>query len=258
MKLSIICLCYNQEKSIIKLIKSIIYSNINCEIIIIDDNSKDNSVYNIQKLGFKNVYVIKNECNLNNQSYSRNIGIKKATGDYILFMDGDDYYNSYELKNFFNYLCANKPTDVVALTTLHLSKIFQYFTSLNFNEEEIFHSITMFCINKKFLLENNLFWNEDKYFVDGEDFYYTFLLLGLNPSIKFYNNFISVVIKHINSNTTNKYKNKNYINYLKSMCNDIIIYLYDKNIDLIKFVSVYEDNEIKRYLEVEHENYNDL
>lgn len=259
MKLSIICLCYNQENSIIKLIKSIKYSNINYEIIVIDDNSTDNSINLIQKLNLKNIIIIKNKTNLNNQSYSRNIGIKKSTGDYILFMDGDDYYNSYELKKLFNYICNNKPQNIISLNTLHIGKNIQYYTKLDFNQNEIFHSVTMFCIKKNFLIQNKLFWEEKKYYVDGEDFYYTFLVLGINPIIEYYDEFISIVIKNINSNTNNKYKKETYIKYLQSMCNDTILYLYNKNnINLIKYVNEYEKNEIQRYLEVQYENNHDL
>ncbi len=96
-KISFICLCYNQQNSIIKLIKSIQYSDISYEIIIIDDCSFDNSVQNIKSLKDNNIKLVQLDKNKNNQSLSRNIGVSCSTGNYIMFMDGDDYYNSYEL-----------------------------------------------------------------------------------------------------------------------------------------------------------------
>lgn len=250
MKISFICLCYNQEKSIIKLIKSIQYSNINYEIIIIDDDSTDNSIEKINKLNDKNILIIKNNKNLNNQSYSRNIGINNSTGDYIMYMDGDDYYNSYELNKLYNYL-KNNNNELIAINTIHIPDY--YTTYFTYNTEEILHSITLFCIKKDYLIKHNIEWDEKKYYVDGEDFYYTFELLTFNPFIEYSNFYTANVIKNINSNSHKKYKNKYYIQYIYNMCTDTILYCTENNnFNLIKYINAYEKNEINRYLGVNY------
>lgn len=251
MKISFICLCYNQQESIIKLIKSIQYSCINYEIIIIDDCSTDNSVNNIKQLKDNNIIIIENSVNLNNQSYSRNLGISKSTGDYIMYMDGDDYYNSYELHKLYKLLPVE--TDCISLNTIHLTE--NYITSFTYNTEEILHSVTLFCIKKDYLLKYNIKWEETKYYVDGEDFYYTFELLTFNPSILYTNLYTAHTIRTSNSNSLKKYKNKLYPKYIYNMCIDIILYCTsNNNFNLIKYINTYEINETDRYLEANNEN----
>lgn len=91
--ISIIIPCYNVEKYIEKCINSIenqIYKNI--EIIVVDDCSTDNTMNILKKLKgeYSNLQVYQNDKN-KGAAYSRNFAIKKAKGEYIGFIDGDDY-----------------------------------------------------------------------------------------------------------------------------------------------------------------------
>ena len=63
----------------------------NLEVILIDDKSHDNSkkIYNSFKSKIKNLTILKNSKNLG-VSLSRNKGLKKAKGEYIIFLDSDD------------------------------------------------------------------------------------------------------------------------------------------------------------------------
>lgn len=99
-KLTIIIPTYNSEKYIEKCIISILkqtYTNL--EIIIIDDNSSDNTYEICQKIQ-KDDLRIKPIRNSKNEgvSITRNLGIDIATGEYITFVDSDDYIeeNLYE------------------------------------------------------------------------------------------------------------------------------------------------------------------
>ncbi len=90
-KLSIIIPAYNVETYIEKCIDSINYSENNIEIIIIDDGSTDNTpnicdMYKMKNQNIK-VYHIEN----GGQARARNIGIDKAVGEYLMFIDSDDY-----------------------------------------------------------------------------------------------------------------------------------------------------------------------
>lgn len=93
-KISIIIPCYNVEKYVEKCIKSIMnqtYSEL--EVIVIDDKSTDGTYDVLLKL--KKEYndrfiLLQNEKN-SGLAYTRNFGVKKATGKYIGFIDSDDY-----------------------------------------------------------------------------------------------------------------------------------------------------------------------
>ena len=96
MELSIIVPAYNCEKSICICIDSILNSEYKSyEIIIINDGSTDNTVYTITNkyLSKNNIIIINLEKN-QGVSYCRNIGIEKASGEYITFVDADDYVST--------------------------------------------------------------------------------------------------------------------------------------------------------------------
>ena len=91
-KVSIIIPVYNVEGYLIKCIQSIVkqtYSNI--EIILINDGSTDESGSICKKMEeiYYNIKVI----NQNNKGVSaaRNAGLKESVGDYIMFVDPDDW-----------------------------------------------------------------------------------------------------------------------------------------------------------------------
>ena len=90
--LSIIIALYNSEEYIEKCIKSIVeqtYNNL--EIIIINDGSTDESLKICEQFQEKDKRIkIYNQKNTGVSS-ARNTGIAKATGDYITFVDSDDY-----------------------------------------------------------------------------------------------------------------------------------------------------------------------
>lgn len=86
---SIIVPVYNAEKTIGRTINSILSQSYrNIEIIIVDDGSVDNTKEIISKIkDDRLVYVKKNNSGV---SASRNLGIDKSNGKYIMFCDADD------------------------------------------------------------------------------------------------------------------------------------------------------------------------
>lgn len=103
-KVSILVAVYNVEKYIGQCIKSIIRQDYdNLEIILVDDCSADNSGKICDKYAEndKRIKVIHHKKNTR-QSGVRNTGLEHATGEYITFVDGDDWlasdFVSYMLK----------------------------------------------------------------------------------------------------------------------------------------------------------------
>lgn len=102
MRYSIIIPVYNAEKTILRCLTSIMVAlknySADAEIIIIDDGSTDNSLKICNQFRAKNVMIL-HHSNMGVSS-TRNVGIKYATGDYILFVDSDDYVS----EDMFNLL----------------------------------------------------------------------------------------------------------------------------------------------------------
>lgn len=97
MKISIITINYNNAEGLQRTLESIkIQKYKNYELLLIDGNSTDNSVEIIEKFGYK--YVSEPD---NGPFDAMNKGIKKATGDYCIFMNsGDSFYDETVLTQF--------------------------------------------------------------------------------------------------------------------------------------------------------------
>jgi glycosyltransferase involved in cell wall biosynthesis len=94
---SVIIPLFNKEKEIIRCLDSIFQQTYKSyEIIIIDDGSTDNSVRMINKLYGSLVRLV----SIRNQgvSFARNLGIKKANNEYVVFIDADDEWLPNHLK----------------------------------------------------------------------------------------------------------------------------------------------------------------
>lgn len=106
---SIIIPVYNAENSIENAIKSIINQSIgfeNIELIIVDDNSSDdtNSIVKNYSMQYENIKLIKLDKNSGAPGKPRNIGIKHATADYIVFSDADDKYLENALERYYEVI----------------------------------------------------------------------------------------------------------------------------------------------------------
>lgn len=104
-KISIVVAVYNAEKTLKKCVDFLLnqtYNNI--EIILVNDCSKDNSldICNEYSKANDNVKVISNERN-SGVSNTRNNGIDNSTGEYICFVDSDDYVESNYIEVLYYY-----------------------------------------------------------------------------------------------------------------------------------------------------------
>lgn len=116
-KVSVIIPTYKRSDSLVRAINSVLFQNYdNIEVIVVDDND-DNSIFrkeNEEKMrNFQNnkkvIYLkhIKNK----NGAAARNTGLKAATGDYITFLDDDDYFLPGRIEKLVNLLEKNKEYD---------------------------------------------------------------------------------------------------------------------------------------------------
>lgn len=113
-EISIIVPVFNAEKFLSRCIESLVNQNHyeSYEVILIDDGSTDNSgrICDEYAKKFNKIVVIhkKNE----GVSKARNLGIRKAQGEYITFVDSDDFVDNNMLINFYNII-KNKKDDII-------------------------------------------------------------------------------------------------------------------------------------------------
>lgn len=107
--ISIIIPLYNKEKVIIKTLQSVRdQSYHNWECVIVDDGSKDDSAIVVKefiKIDNRFSYFYKEN---GGPSSARNYGVKKAKGDWIVFLDADDRYEEDALAHFVSLLQKHK------------------------------------------------------------------------------------------------------------------------------------------------------
>ena len=143
-KFSIIIPVYNVEKYIKKCLDSIFEQSFkDYEVIVVNDGTKDNSMDIVKEYDVKII-------NQKNQGLSeaRNSGAKKATGEYLIFIDSDDYIDKDLLKEI-NKSLKNDP-DIVRFQIREVyeddkeSKDYKETPFTNKNGVEAFNLITKY------------------------------------------------------------------------------------------------------------------
>ena len=112
-KISVIIPVYNTEKYLKRCFDSVIAQEYkDLELVIINDGSTDNSeqLINEYKTKYPELISYYNKENTG-VADTRNFGIKKSKGEYIMFLDSDDYIDTALLKNLEDYI--NKNIDLI-------------------------------------------------------------------------------------------------------------------------------------------------
>ena len=193
--ISVVIPMHNSEKFIPILIEKLKKQTLNMfmfEVIFIDDGSKDKTVETVINLSNGlNYYIIRRPIASGNASAPRNEGIKIARGDYIIFVDADDYISEYTLNDALSYAYKNN-SDIVYLKlagvngrqlamrpwskgNVPYASVFENFLLMSFQPTKLFKT--------NFIRKNNLLF--DPSFLTGEDklFIITSICLADNISI---------------------------------------------------------------------------
>jgi len=121
MILSIIIPVYNCQHLITRCVESIISQGVfNFEIILIIDGSPDNSLQVCKNLANKYQNIIVIEQTNKGTSTARNNGLNKAKGDYVWFVDADDYLPQGFFTKLFPVL-ENENDNVIAFNYQHIT-----------------------------------------------------------------------------------------------------------------------------------------
>ncbi len=196
MKISVIIPIYNTEEYLAKCIESVLNQDYdNLEVILVNDGSKDNSLKICEKYAEKDTRIVLIDKENTGVSDSRNHGLKIATGDYIAFVDSDDWiepnmYSSmlesiiktgadlclssyfvedengsviYKLKNDKDILDYYDLVDSIIPRIIGSDNI-------GLSNNKISGFIVRVLFNRKILFENNVFFEKDLHYKEDEVF----------------------------------------------------------------------------------------
>lgn len=124
--ISIIIVTYNSEKEIVNCINSLLpqVKEIDGEIIVIDNNSYDNTISLITNISDIRISINKNEKNLG-YTKANNQGIKNAKSEYLLFLNPDTIVPSGVINTLINEIQNNKNCGAIAPQLRFPNKIIQ-------------------------------------------------------------------------------------------------------------------------------------
>ena len=113
MRFSIIVPVYNVEKYLERCISSVLNQSFSdYELLLVEDCSTDSSFEIAERFIGEKVKLYRNKVN-SGLSVSRNVGVQNAIGEYILFLDSDDYVENDALFVLDNLISSNGNPDIV-------------------------------------------------------------------------------------------------------------------------------------------------
>ncbi|MBR6126509.1 glycosyltransferase [bacterium] len=190
-KISVVIPVYNSEKYLRECLDSVLsqtYNNL--EIICVNDGSTDNSLDILKEYAEKDGRIAIIDKENQGAATARNAGLKKATGEYVIFFDSDDYMSNNTLEELYKSSKENDADVTICKTNninMHLGKIVPNELSVIdeyigckkvFSPCEFADNIFQFCIGwpwnklykRDFIIKNglefqNLRQSNDTYFV---------------------------------------------------------------------------------------------
>ena len=212
---SIIIPTYNQAEFLKISLNSIFKQNFkNYEIIVIDNNSKDNTSKIISK--YKKKIVYKKIDNKGIIAKSRNLGIKLSKGKWLAFLDSDDSWEIDKLKIIHQYI--NKYEFKVICHSEWISNSLQQKKKLltygpyqkNFYQIMLRQgnrlSTSATTVEKKFLVKNKILFNEKKNLISVEDYDFFLNIAKKNANFYFTNKPLGNHFFHSKSSSSNLLK----------------------------------------------------
>ena len=187
-KISVIVPVYNTEKYLKKCLDSILMQTYpNIEVIVVNDGSPDDAetIINEYKKKYENklIYLKKGNGGL---SDSRNYGVKFATGDYICFVDSDDYIDKNLFSDLQKYM--HLEYDMIKFKLIKVDKNYNEIEKIGgpvFEEKNgseafnILYAADVMLQPAWLYLYKRTFWNKNKFEYPKEKFHEDFARTAL-------------------------------------------------------------------------------
>lgn len=215
-KFSIISATYNRPEYLKRMIKSVVQQSYkNFELIIVDDNSSyDNNINNKNVIEsfcddrIKYIHLRKNK----KQCHARNVGLKVCSGNWIRYLDDDDYLLDNSLQEYYDFIVKNPNKKV--FTTKYLCN--NDIEGIDFNQiENIFDNwnVDTCCIIHHIDCYKKLGgWKENLQVADDYEFILRYVI-----SYKKEYGFIDKVLAKFDFDENNSYLSNKNLNCISSM-----------------------------------------
>lgn len=228
MKISIIIPVYKVEQYLRQCVESIISQNYKgIEIILVDDGSPDNSPALCEKLASEDSRIVVIHKENGGLSDARNAGLMKATGDYVVFVDGDDFWMDKDALNRLTVVASkNHNLDFIGFNCKYFypesnnfSPWVPYDAKLSQPSDKNETTVTLVkngtfpmsaclkMIRRDFLLDNNLFFKKGQI---AEDIPWFINMLDATTKCCFVNDYIYAYRQNVSGSITNTSGRKSF------------------------------------------------
>ena len=198
----------------------------NFEIVIVDNHSNDHTNEVVDSFNDDRIHLYK----INNNGIiaaSRNLGVDHAKGDWIAYLDSDDYWYPTRLQCLVDSMDGDLKYDVISTDEYKTNNLTGKKTKLIYGplKGHKYQSLLLYgnrlspsasLVRKEFLLENEVRFNESSNFVTVEDYDYWLQLAFLDARFKFVRSFEGEYLIHgANSSGYLTLHKRNGLNLLK-------------------------------------------
>ena len=227
MLISFVVPVYNVEPYLSACLDSILNQGLDkdeYEIIIVEDCSTDGSLQICKDYSrkYENIILIENDKNIG-LGLTRNKGMECAKGEYIHFVDSDDYLFPNSIQELLSLDIIQHSPDIIKFKycrTTNVSKgVNKIIYISKYNEycgPGLDTIVWRYWFKRSFLIENNLYFTDHK---AAEDAIFTFSALSQNPFVIVVSTIVYYYRKRNGQNTANN--DISYVNCLFEVANEV-------------------------------------
>ena len=247
MLISFIVPVYNVERYLSTCLDSILNQGLDkddFEIILVEDCSTDGSLQICKDYSskYKNIYLIENDKNIG-LGLTRNKGMEYAQGEYIHFIDSDDYLFPNSIQELLSLDIIQHSPDIIRFEfggTTNISKgVNKIIYKGNYNEycnPSRHISVWVYWFKRSFLIKNNLYSTDKK---TAQDCIFVFSALSLNPFIIFVSTIVYYYRQHNGQVTANK--DISYVNCLYEVADEVTKISTNKDLYTLYITEIFKD-----------------